>query len=77
MGSEMCIRDSMTLLFSRFGKRAALMALMAIFTLGNLLSSLSPDYYTLLASRLVTGRLGENLPRRAGADHAGDAPGTG
>ena len=44
----------MTLLFSRFGKRAALMALMAIFTLGNLLSSLSPDYYTLLASRLVT-----------------------
>ena len=44
----------MTLLFSRFGRRAALMALMAIFTLGNLLSSLSPDYYTLLASRLVT-----------------------
>lgn len=44
----------MTLLFSRFGKRAALMALMAIFTLGNLLSALSPDYYTLLASRLVT-----------------------
>lgn len=44
----------MTLLFSRFGKRAALMALMAIFTLGNLLSSLAPDYYTLLASRLVT-----------------------
>lgn len=44
----------MTLLFSRFGKRAALMSLMAIFTLGNLLSALSPDYYTLLASRLVT-----------------------
>ncbi|MDI9781014.1 MFS transporter, partial [Pseudomonas putida] len=44
----------MTLLFSRFGKRSGLMALMAIFTLGNLLSALSPDYYTLLASRLVT-----------------------
>ncbi|AGT07413.1 MFS transporter [Paracoccus aminophilus] len=44
----------MTLLFARFGKRGALMALMAIFTLGNLLSALSPDYWTLLASRLVT-----------------------
>jgi len=44
----------MTLLFSRFGKRGALIALMAIFTLGNLLSALSPGYATLLASRLVT-----------------------
>ncbi|NUO88950.1 MAG: MFS transporter [Cupriavidus sp.] len=44
----------MTLLFGRFGKRAALMALMAIFTIGNLLSALAPGYATLLASRLVT-----------------------
>ncbi len=44
----------MTLLFSRFGKRTALMALMAIFTLGNILSALSPDYWTLLISRVVT-----------------------
>lgn len=44
----------MTLAFSRFGKRTALMLLMAIFTIGNLLSALAPDYYTLLASRLVT-----------------------
>lgn len=44
----------MTLLFSRGGKRTALMALMAIFTLGNILSALSPDYWTLLASRVVT-----------------------
>jgi DHA1 family inner membrane transport protein len=44
----------MTLLFSRFGKRAALMSLMFIFTLGNLLSALAPDYATLLLSRLVT-----------------------
>ncbi len=44
----------MTLLFSRFGKRAALMSLMLIFTVGNLLSALSPGYATLLASRLVT-----------------------
>lgn len=44
----------MTLLFSRFGKRTALMALMAIFTLGNLMSALSPDYWSLLASRVVT-----------------------
>lgn len=44
----------MTLLFARFGKRTALMALMAIFTLGNLMSAMSPDYWTLLASRVVT-----------------------
>ncbi|UVK85628.1 MFS transporter [Pseudomonas sichuanensis] len=44
----------MTLLFSRFGKRGALIALMAIFTLGNLLSALAPGYATLLASRLIT-----------------------
>ncbi|MGO4852989.1 MFS transporter [Phaeovulum sp. W22_SRMD_FR3] len=44
----------MTLLFSRWGKRTALMALMVIFTLGNVLSSLSPDYWTLLMARVVT-----------------------
>lgn len=44
----------MTLLFSRWGKRTALMGLMAIFTVGNILSALSPDYWTLLASRVVT-----------------------
>lgn len=44
----------MTLLFSRFGKRAALIALMMIFTVGNLLSALAPDYVTLLLARLVT-----------------------
>jgi DHA1 family inner membrane transport protein len=44
----------MTLAFSRFGKRTALMLLMAIFTIGNLLSALSPGYTTLLLARLVT-----------------------
>ncbi len=44
----------MTLAFSRFGKRTALMLLMAIFTIGNLLSALSPSYTTLLLARLVT-----------------------
>ncbi|MDR2325522.1 MAG: MFS transporter [Acidovorax sp.] len=44
----------MTLLFSRFGKRSALMALMLIFTLGNLLSAMAPGYVSLLLSRLVT-----------------------
>ncbi|WP_426338608.1 MFS transporter [Pseudoduganella sp. S-14] len=44
----------MTLLFSRFGKRAALMALMLIFTVGNLLSAFAPSYTTLLLSRLIT-----------------------
>jgi DHA1 family inner membrane transport protein len=44
----------MTLLFSRYGRRAALISLMTIFVAGNLLSSLAPNYATLLASRLVT-----------------------
>lgn len=44
----------MTLLFSRFGKRTALMALMAIFTIGNIMSAMAPDYWTLLLARLVT-----------------------
>jgi DHA1 family inner membrane transport protein len=44
----------MTLLFSRFGKRAALMALMLIFTAGNLMSAFAPGYTTLLLSRLIT-----------------------
>jgi len=44
----------MTLAFGRFGKRMALMLLMGIFTLGNILSALAPDYWTLLAARLVT-----------------------
>ncbi|MBO0347037.1 MFS transporter [Roseibium sp. CAU 1637] len=44
----------MTLLFARFGKRTALMALMGIFTLGNVMSALAPDYWTLLLSRVVT-----------------------
>ncbi len=44
----------MTLLFARYGKRAALMMLMGIFTIGNLLSALAPSYGTLLLSRLVT-----------------------
>ena len=45
---------AMTLAFGRFGKRKALMLLMAIFTLGNLLSALAPGYWTLLAARLAT-----------------------
>jgi DHA1 family inner membrane transport protein len=44
----------MTLLFSRFGKRAALISLMLIFTAGNLLSAFAPGYTTLLLSRLIT-----------------------
>jgi DHA1 family inner membrane transport protein len=44
----------MTLAFGRFGKRSALMLLMAIFTIGNLLSAMAPGYWTLLAARVVT-----------------------
>jgi DHA1 family inner membrane transport protein len=44
----------MTLALSRWRQRTALIALMSIFTLGNLLSSIAPNYMTLLLARLVT-----------------------
>lgn len=44
----------MTLVFSRFGKRSALIALMVIFTLGNIISALAPGYWTLLFARVIT-----------------------
>ncbi|AVJ19243.1 MFS transporter [Serratia sp. MYb239] len=44
----------MTLLLSHRARRNALMFLMAIFTLGNVLSSIAPDYTTLLLSRIIT-----------------------
>ncbi|MCP3706032.1 MFS transporter [Paraburkholderia sp. CNPSo 3274] len=44
----------MTLALARWPRRTALMALMGIFTLGNLLSAIAPDYTTLLLARLVT-----------------------
>ncbi|QMI05075.1 MFS transporter [Citrobacter sp. RHB25-C09] len=44
----------MTLLLSHRGRRNALIFLMAIFTLGNVLSAISPDYTTLMLSRILT-----------------------
>ena len=44
----------MTLLLSRWPRRRALIALMAIFTVGNLLSAVAPDYTSLLVARVVT-----------------------
>ena len=44
----------MTLLLSHRARSNALVFLMAIFTLGNVLSALSPDYTTLMLSRIIT-----------------------
>ncbi|MFT4174641.1 MAG: MFS transporter [Rhodocyclaceae bacterium] len=44
----------MTLLLARWPHRKALIALMAIFTLGNLLSAMAPNYASLLAARVIT-----------------------
>jgi len=44
----------MTIVFSRFGNRTALMLLMTIFTFGNLVSALAPDYTMLLIGRVIT-----------------------
>jgi DHA1 family inner membrane transport protein len=43
-----------TLLLSSARRRNALIGLMALFTLGNLLSAVAPTYYTLLGARLLT-----------------------
>ncbi|MFM0737180.1 MFS transporter [Paraburkholderia xenovorans] len=44
----------MTLALSRWSRRSALITLMGIFTVGNLLSAVAPNYTTLLLARLVT-----------------------
>lgn len=44
----------MTLLLARWPPRKALTLLMAIFTIGNLLSALAPDYASLMLARVIT-----------------------
>jgi DHA1 family inner membrane transport protein len=44
----------MTLLLARWPQRRALIALMAIFALGNILSALAPGYSGLMAARVIT-----------------------
>nr|WP_314543098.1 MFS transporter [uncultured Massilia sp.] len=44
----------MTLLLARWPRRNALIALMAIFTIGNILSALAPNYASLMAARVIT-----------------------
>lgn len=44
----------MTLLLSHRGRRNALIFLMAIFTVGNVLSAIAPDYSTLMIARIIT-----------------------
>lgn len=44
----------MTLLLSHRGRRNALIFLMAIFTIGNVLSAIAPDYATLMIARIIT-----------------------
>ncbi len=45
---------AMTLLLSRWAPRRALVLLMAIFTIGNLLSALAPGYASLMLARVIT-----------------------
>lgn len=44
----------MTLWLSRFSKRKSLILLMIIFTVGNLLATLAPNYIGLMAARIIT-----------------------
>lgn len=44
----------MTLWFSRFPQRKALMLLMVLFTIGNLLAAFAPNYLGLMAARIIT-----------------------
>lgn len=44
----------MSILMARFSRKHSLIWLMAIFTLGNLICAISPDYTTLMIARVVT-----------------------
>jgi MFS transporter, DHA1 family, inner membrane transport protein len=44
----------MTIATSRWPRKTALLALMAIFTLGNAACAVAPDYWTLMAARVLT-----------------------
>ena len=44
----------MTLWFGHFSRRKALIILMAIFTVGNLLAAIAPNYWGLMAARIIT-----------------------
>jgi len=44
----------LSLLATKIPKKSALVALMAIFTLGNLVCAIAPDYWTLMVARVVT-----------------------
>src|SRR6185436_12584338 len=44
----------MTVVTTRWPRKATLLALMAIFTLGNLACAVAPDYFSLLAARVLT-----------------------
>ncbi|MEI8632805.1 MFS transporter [Vibrio sp. PP-XX7] len=43
-----------TLFLTRYGRKSVLIGLMGVFVVGNILSSLSINYETLLASRIIT-----------------------
>lgn len=44
----------MSLLMARFSRKSSLLWLMGIFTLGNLICAVAPDYTTLMIARVVT-----------------------
>ncbi|WP_343681879.1 MFS transporter [Acinetobacter baylyi] len=44
----------MTLWFGHFSRRKALILLMTLFTVGNLLAAVAPNYWSLMAARLIT-----------------------
>jgi DHA1 family inner membrane transport protein len=56
----------LTLPTERVPRKWLLLGLMALFTLGNLLSALSPSYTVLLAARVVTCPSSDNLRQGAG-----------
>ncbi len=45
----------LTALSSKMPRKALLIALMALFTVGNLLGAMAPDYYSLMLARVLTG----------------------
>src|SRR3989338_5210508 len=45
----------LTAMSSKMPRKTLLIGLMALFTMGNLLGAMAPDYYSLMLARVLTG----------------------
>jgi DHA1 family inner membrane transport protein len=64
----------MVILLNRLGRRAALLALMGLFTIGNVLCAVAPSFSLLMAARIITSLCHGSFLGIALVVAAGDVP---